>query len=429
MYRRALFVLVILCQPLSAQLSRTERHIADAVDAGRPAALALLERAVNINSGTQNFVGVRAVGDLFAAEYQRLGFTTRWIEGAAFHRAGHLVAEWRGNGQGPRVLLIGHLDTVFEEDSPFQRWVRVNDSTAHGPGAMDMKGGDVIMLLMLKALRQAGVLDHLQVTVMLMGDEEDTGNPAALARADLVAAADSADIAIGFEDGDGDLRTAVVGRRGWTSWTLATTGQAAHSSQIFKPEVGSGAIYEAARILSAWHDSLAGEPNLTFNPGVIVGGTRITYDDQETRGSAFGKPNVVADSVVTTGDLRTLTLGQRDSAVERMQRIAARHYPRTDATVTFAHSSPPFAPTEGNRRLLAMVDQASRDLGYGPVGPVDPANAGGADISHVAGRVEMALDGVGMMGTGGHTVNETADLRALTIQAKRVGVVLSRLAR
>ncbi len=164
------------------------------------------------------------------------------------------------------MLFIGHLDTVFEEDSPFQHWVRINDSTATGPGINDMKGGDVVMLLALRALKTAGMLDRVLVTVVLTGDEENAGMPVPLARRDLVAAADWADIAIGFEDAAGDPRTAVIGRRSSGSWLLRTAGRAYHSSVIFRPEVGSGAIFEAARILTAFHDSLSREPNLTFNP-------------------------------------------------------------------------------------------------------------------------------------------------------------------
>src|SRR5436190_6961593 len=98
----------------------TERAIVSAVDANNADALALLERVVNINSGTHNFAGVRAVGDVFRKEFDALGFKTTWVDGAAFKRAGHLIAEHAG--PGPRVLLIGHLDTVFESDSPFQRF-------------------------------------------------------------------------------------------------------------------------------------------------------------------------------------------------------------------------------------------------------------------------------------------------------------------
>jgi glutamate carboxypeptidase len=110
-----------------------------------------------------------------------------------------------------------------------------------------------------------------------------------------------------------------------------------------------------------------------------------------------------------------------------MKRIVARHLPRTSATIAFDDGYPPLSPAAGNRRLLALYDRASQDLGCGPVEAVDPARAGAADVSFTEGRVEMALDGVGLMGSGGHTVEETADLRTLPSQAKRAAVLLWRL--
>jgi glutamate carboxypeptidase len=425
-----LAVTLLACLAPSAaaqQLSPAERRITGAIEAGVPDALATLERAVNINSGTMNFDGVRAVGRLFATEFERLGFTTRWVDGAPFGRAGHLVADYRGRGRGPKILFIGHLDTVFELDGPFQRWARLGDTTARGPGVTDMKGGNVVMLLALRGLREAGLLDQMQITVVLDGDEENAGDPVALARREITAAAEWADIAIGFEDGPGDPRTAVVGRRGSSGWLLRTSGTPHHSSQIFRPDVGSGAIYEAARILTAFHDSLSAEPNLTFNPGTIVGGSRTTFDVEQSRGTAFGKTNVVAESATVAGDLRTLTPEQLRRTQETMRRLVARHYPHTGAEITFEDRYPPLAPTDGNRRLLALFDQAGRDVGAGPMTAADPARAGAADISFTAGLVDMALDGVGLMGSGGHTVDETADLRTLPLEAKRVAVVLARL--
>ncbi len=413
----------------SARLGARERRIVVAVDRGVPDALRLIERTVNVNSGTMNWAGVREVGRLFTPELQALGFTTRWVEGAEWGRAGHLVAERRGSGRGPRVLLIGHLDTVFEADSPFQRFERLDDSTARGPGTTDMKGGNVVALLALRALAAAGVLDRLEFRFVLSGDEENAGLPLELSRRDLRDAADWADVGVGFEDGAGDPRTAVVARRGSSSWTLRVAGKPSHSSQIFSADVGSGAIYEAARILTSFRDSLSGDPLLTFNPGLILGGTRVDREPEKSRGSAFGKSNVVAESTVVTGDLRAVSLERREEAKATMRRIVASHLPLTTAEIEFRDSYPPLAPSAGNRALLARYDEASRDLGLGPVRAVNPAKAGAADISFADGRVDYAIDGVGLMGSGGHTVHETADLRTLPSQAKRMALLLTRLAR
>ncbi|HKQ62341.1 MAG TPA: M20/M25/M40 family metallo-hydrolase, partial [Candidatus Polarisedimenticolaceae bacterium] len=405
----AMLAALAIVPPASAAItSKVEQKVVAAVDRHTPASLALLQRAVGINSGTMNLAGVREVGKVFAAEFDALGFTTRWVDGAGWNRAGHLVATRRG--RGPHLLLVGHLDTVFEPDSPFQRWEALSDSTARGPGVIDMKGGDVIMLLALRALKDAGVLDRLTVTAVLTGDEEKPGAPLELARRDLIAAADAADIAIGFEDGDGDPRHAVISRRGNSGWTLKVMGTPAHSSQIFRPDIGSGAVYEAARILGAFRDSLTLEPYLTVNPGLVLGGTAITFDPEASRGTAFGKSNVIAESTLVTGDLRTLSVEQRQRAQEIMRRIVAASPPHTSAEIVFSDSYPPLAPSDGNQRLLALYDRASRDLGTGPVEAVDPARAGAADVSFAEGRVTMAIDGIGMRGDGGHTAGETARL-------------------
>ena len=385
----------------------------------------LLQQAVEINSGTMNFEGVEQVGQLFADAFEVLDFEVSWVDGAEFGRAGHLVA--RHHGQGPHLLLIGHLDTVFEADSPFQHFERVGVERAKGPGITDMKGGNVIIVEALAALKEVGVLEDLQVTVVMTGDEESSGRPLSEARRVLLEAADDADVALGFEDGDGNPETAVIARRGYTGWRLTVSGTPAHSSLIFREDVGNGAAFEVARILEGFRRELAGERFLTFNPGVVLAGTQVSYDDAHSTGDAFGKGNVIAEHGVVTGDLRTLTMDQLASAKARMQDIVARHLPGTSAEIEFTDGYPPLAPTEGNRRLLSLYDQASRDLGFGEVSAVDPSAAAPADISFTAGRVAMALDGLGLMGKGGHTVGETADLATLPSQAKRAAVLMYRL--
>jgi len=406
-------------------MSPSERAIVEHVRAQTTEALALLERAVNINSGTMHLAGVREVGRLFGAELESLGFKTRWVDGAAFKRAGHLVAEHPA--AGPRILLIGHLDTVFEPDSPFQKFERVGSTSARGPGVLDMKGGDVIMIQALRALEAAGALKTMNVTVVMTGDEESSGDPQYVAREALVAAAKGAHAAIGFEDGDGDPQHAVIGRRGTASWTLNVTGTPAHSSQIFRDDIGFGAVFEAARILNAFREKLAGQEHLTFNPGLVLGGTQMTYEAPQSRGSAFGKENVIPERALVTGDIRALSKEQFADARKVMTSIVAESLPHTKAEIAFEEGYPPMAPTDGNRRLLALYDQASRDIGAGPVTPVSPDRAGAADVSFVAGEVPMIIDGIGMRGDGGHTVNETADIGMLPTQISRAAVMLYRL--
>ena len=427
--RAALFAVCGIAPPLLAQspttLSPDERAVVRYVDADNARALALLQRIVDINSGTMNFAGVRRVADVLRAELDSLGFTTRWVDGAPFKRAGHLVAEHPGTG--PKLLLIGHLDTVFEPSSPFQRFERLDDSTARGPGVIDMKGGDVIIVAALRALKQAGVLPRLNVTIVYDGDEEDAGTPLTEARRALMEAAKGASAAIGFEDGPGDPHLAVISRRGDESWTLRTTGTPAHSSQIFQKEVGAGAVYEATRVLSEFYKQLSGERYLTFNPGLALGGTAVKLDSTAVAGSAEGKSNVVAAQMTVVGDLRTISPEQLARAKQTMQAIAAAHLPNTTAELTFDPGYPPMAPTPGNRRLLALYDRVSRDLGLWPVTAVDPSKAGAADVSFVADIVPMKIDGVGLSGHDDHTAKETADLRMLPVQTKRAALLIYRL--
>ncbi len=428
-FRYRVAVAIILASPSTSPaqspLTRVEQAIARSVDANNDSALALLERIVNLNSGTLNLVGVRQVGTILRGELDALGFMTRWDEGEAFHRAGHLVAEH--SGIGPRILLIGHLDTVFEPDHPFQRFERIDQKRARGPGIIDMKGGDVIIIQALKALKAAGALDRMNIMVIMNGDEEKPGHPLALARQSLTDLAQRADIAIGFEDGSGDPHKAVIARRGVASWNLTVKGTAAHSSQIFREDVGPGGIFETARILQAFRERLMGQQYLTFNPGVALGGTSVALDSSGERGSAAGKSNVVAEYMSVTGDLRTLSADQLARAKATMRGIVAEHLPQTRSEIAFEDGYPPLAPTEGNMRLLHAADQANRDLGYDSVTATDPLKAGAADISFTAGLVPMAIDGIGLAGWDDHTAKEVADLSTLPMLTKRAAVLLYRL--
>ncbi len=421
-----LFILFIVYQA-TAQVSKTEKKIAASVNKRNNDALDLLKKVVNINSGTLNLAGVKEVGMIFSEEYKKLGFEVKWIPGQSFDRAGHMVAIRVGK-KGPRILLIGHLDTVFEPDSPFQKYTMVNDSMMHGPGALDMKGGNVIMLLALQSLLDNKLLDELSICVFLVGDEELSGEPLGLSKQDLMQAGKWADIAIGFEDGDGTSENANISRRGSADWVLRVSGKASHSSQIFQQEVGSGAIFETSRILNEFYLQLSKEENLTFNPGVIMGGNKAGFDQDTNTGTAFGKNNIVSQDVIVRGDMRAVSIEQLLRARKIMQDILKNNYAHTSATIDFGDEGyPPMTMTEGNKKLLALFSKVSIDLGYGAVYAVNPRKAGAADISFVADDVEMAIDGMGLCGYGGHTIEETANIRYLPIEAKRTAVLLYRL--
>jgi len=425
-FRLTIVILLLAVSTSSAQtLSKTEQRIVDWIDAHNDESIQFLEQVVNVNSGTENHEGVREVGRMYAEAFEDIGMETTWEDLSAVNRSGNLYAEQKGS-HGKRLLLIGHLDTVFPKDSPFQKFEMVNDSIAAGPGTEDMKGGDNVILFALKALRAAGVLEDARIVVALTGDEEFTGQPFEVSRGRFVAEAKNSDAALGFEGGVGSMNSATVARRGFTGWNLTVHGKRGHSSLIFNDEFGSGAIFEAARILHDWYEEMVGEENLTFGAGIIVGGTSVEYDGELAKGSAFGKRNVIPQIVRVAGDLRTLSPEQTEHAMARMKEIASRNLPETSAELVFDESFPAMAPTAGNRVLLQKLDQINRALGFGPIHEVDPAKRGAADISFATPYTD-GLAGLGPFGSGGHTTKERINVQSIPVATKRAAILIYRL--
>ena len=427
-FKRLTSVLLFLffCVQLPAQkLSKVERKLVKTVEANNSEAIGFLENVVNINSGTLNAKGVKEVGMVFKNAFENLNFSSRWIEmPEEMNRAGHFFAETEGT-KGKKLLLIGHLDTVFEENSPFQEFTRVNDSIAHAPGGNDMKGGDVIVLYALKALHANGLLNDARIIVAFTGDEESTGKPLEISRKDLIDAAKRSDIALGFETSTG-FNYATVARRGASGWQVEVEGKRAHSSGIFNERVGAGAIFEMSRILNAFYEEVRGAEYLTFNPGILMGGTFVEYDTSTGKGEVFGKSNVVSQTATVKGGLRFISEEQKEEARNKMREIVANNLPQTSATISFTDSYPAMVPTEGNNRLLAKLNQVSLDLGQGEVIGYDPGKRGAADTSFVAKYVDC-LDGLGTMGSGAHTPEETVNLNTIEELTKRTAVLIYRL--
>jgi glutamate carboxypeptidase len=289
-----------------------------------------------------------------------------------------------------------------------------------------MKGGDVIVLFALRALLEAGALEGTRIAVMFTGDEEDPG-PIEVSRRELVELARRSDAALAFEATATGLGEATVARRGASEWHLSVKGTAAHSSGIFGEGVGAGAVFESARILKGFYDELSREQYLTLSPGVVLGGSQVVYDAKAIRGTAAGKTNIVVPDVQVQGDLRFLSDAQLQRARARMRRIVAEGaLPRTSAEITFQDAYPAMEPKAGNYALLAVLDQASRALGYGAVTALDPGRRGPGDISFVATDVDC-LDGLGAMGSGAHTAAETVDIASLPALVKRAALVIHRL--
>jgi len=414
----------------NTKLDHNEINIVKHVELAIPQAIQEIEQAVNINSGSMNIEGVKQVGLLAKQQLSDIGFDVQWLDGSEFNRAGHILATHKSNNPNAlKVLMIGHLDTVFAKNDDFQKFKMLSDTQAAGPGVADMKGGNTIIISAMRILKKLNLLDNISIKVLLTGDEESSGRPLSLSKKAIVDGAIWADIALGFENGDNNINTGMAARRGYTGWTLNVSGKPAHSSQIFNEEIGYGAIYETARILEAFRAELEQEENLTFNPGMIIGGTNIDYDKAKSSGSAFGKSNVIAQTTKVRGDLRALSKSQLKSAKHTMQNIVKNNLNHTSAELIFEAGYPPMALTQGNLDLLAQYSQVSQDLGYNPVQPANPRKAGAADISFAAEHVDMALDGLGLMGWGAHTKNEVADLTTLNKNIKKTAILIYRLSK
>ena len=418
------------------QATSQEQAIVHAVDAETPADIALLQQIININSGTMNLPGVIAVKDVLQPRIEALGFTTRWVPMQSLTaRAGDLVAEHpcpAGSGKcGKRLLLIGHMDTVFEPSSSFQKYTIVpgtNGNTATGPGVNDMKGGLVVMLAALDAMKTAGVLQNTEIAIVLSGDEERPGDPIDLARRDMIAAAKHSDIALEFEndsriDGRDQIR---IARRSATTWNIETSGKSGHSSQIFKDPLGYGAIYELTRILDAFRKELP-EPGLTFNIGLILGGATAKLDSTGTGGTATGKANIIPPVALANGDIRTLSNDQTDHVEAKMRAIVADHLPHTGATISFSEGYPAMPPTDQSRALVQQLNDINTAFNLPQMQIMDPMLGGAGDIAFVAPYVPTGLVGVGALGEGAHAEGETVFLDSIPLQAKRMGVLMYRL--
>lgn len=398
------------------------------IDAERDRTVAMLGRWVETNSGTMNLAGVARVGTMLRQELEPLGFKVEWIDMTGAKRSGHLVARHKGSRSGKRLLLIGHLDTVFEADNPFQHWV-VEGNSGRGPGAGDDKGGMAVIVAALRAMHGSGTLKDANITVFLTGDEEDAGDPLSISRRDLIAEGRLADAALDFEglatENGADIGS--IARRSAGSWTVRVTARSGHSSGVGSGS-GYGANYELARIVDQFRRELP-EPSLTYNVGVMGGGELVESDPDKVSVTASGKTNIIAASAFAKGDLRALSPEQLERAKAKMRAIVAQPLAGASATISFAEDYyPPMPPTDGNRALLARLNAVNRDLGLAEMGELDPAKRGAGDISFVAADVD-GLIGLGADSSGDHTPLEAVDIPSIFKQAKRAAILMSRLAR
>lgn len=412
--------------PLAAQelanvvepaLTAEERDMVEWLAAEEESMLDLLERVTNLNSGSLNKDGIDAMAELFGSELRALGFSTRRLPGAVIEMpscpgseytvdlADHLLASRAGNG--PRLLLMGHLDTVFPPDSPFQSFRREGD-TMYGPGVSDMKGGLVIMLYALKALAAAGELDDTAISILLNSDEE-MGSLSS--RQYLEEQAGLHDFGLVYES-SGD-NTMVRQRKGLGQARFVVHGRASHAGGAH--EQGRSAIKELAYKIVEIEKLTDYESGVTVNVGVISGG--------EAR-------NTIAPCAEALVDLRYPEPQQGVDAVAEFEAIFDNVYSYAVNTGELSTESwtnlhrPPKIPTPESDALLEKTIAVGRLLGQ-ELGLTD--SGGGTDGSLTQAAGLPTLDSLGSSGTGAHSDREQARVSSLVERAQLSAVLIRRL--
>ncbi len=420
-------LLLMLLTPACFALSQTQKALIDYLDTHQKQQIKLIKNTVNINSGTYNTKGVKKVAKVYQKVLHELGFKTTWIQlPKTTHRAGHLFAYHPGS-KGKKLLLIGHLDTVFEKHHPFNQFKQTGH-IAKGPGVIDIKGGNAVILYALKALKAQGALKDRQIIVALIGDEESTALPHALSRRPLIKAAHKSDIALGFESAR-DLKQVVTARRGLAVWRLDVASLRGHSSMIFTKEFGEGAILGLTELLNQMKVMQKPFPYLSFNPGLISGGSDISQQSNPPSLHAKGKVNVIASHAKAVGEIRFLYQESLNDFVERTHKATLSTQAPLKATFSLVSDrlTPAMEPTAGNMALLKSLSQINQDLGFGPLTSRNPRSKGAADISYVASQKLPALDGLGGVGDYDHSDKEHIDLDKTLAATKRAALFIYQL--
>ncbi len=406
-------------EPVEPAINAEEQEMVSWLDEREEEMLGLLERIINMNSGSLNSDGVDAVTAIFDEELRGLGFSTSRLPGELIEMPScpgsdysvdltdHLLARRPGNGS--RLLLMGHIDTVFPPDSPFQTFRREGD-TIFGPGVADMKGGLVVMLYALKALAAADALDEAAFTVLLNSDEE-MGSLSS--RKYIEEEALDHDWGLVYESSGIDTMTRQ--RKGIGQARLVVNGRAAHAGGAH--EQGLSAIKELAYKIVQIENMTDYESGVTVNVGVVNGG--------EAR-------NTISPCAEALMDLRYPQPEQGVAAVERWQEIFNRVYSyavdggeiTTESYINLHR--PPKIPTPESDWLLERTIAIGRLLGQ-DIGITDSGGGTDGSLSQAVGL--PTLDSLGIAGTGAHSNREEARASSLAERAALSAVLIRRLAR
>ncbi|MEW6266922.1 MAG: M20 family metallopeptidase [Thermodesulfobacteriota bacterium] len=365
------------------------------IDAHREDTLRLWQEIVNMESGSGNKKGVDAVAARLAQVLEATGAATRIVE---MERAGNmLVAEIGAGRLKPGVAFMGHMDTVFAEGTVARRPFTVQDGRAYGPGVLDMKGGIVTMVCAIQALNAAGYT-HRPLKVILAGDEEiahKESNTAERFMIEVRGLTAAFNCETGFPD-DG----IVVGRKGTATFTLEVNGIAVHAGN--EPENGRSAILEMAHKVIDIQNLTDWEAGITFNVGVIQGGTVV---------------NAVPDHAKIEAEVRYPDPEQFPTVRERIQSVASKtHVHGTSTKVTMTPGIAPMRTTEGVQRLFAVVARSYAENGWGT--PYQKFVGGGSDAAYSVMAGVPTVCAMGVKGGKNHSPHEFAIVESLFERAK-----------
>jgi len=360
-----------------------------------------LAQIVNIDSGTYTPDGIARVADVLQPRFEAAGALVERIPGKGEYGP-HLIARWPGRGKG-RILLIGHMDTVFPEGEVARRPFRIEDGRAYGPGVMDMKSGLLVAFYTVKILREEAPWAEL---TLLCNSDEEVGSPTSH---DLVAQLASQADAVFVLEPNRNVATVNIARKGVATFRLDVTGLSSHAG--VEPEKGHSATIELAHRAIAVHELNGTIPGVTLNVGVIHGGER---------------PNIVADQAYALIDVRAPD-PESVAAVETALRRIADAEPSIAGTETrlsggFRHQ--PFTQSPASAHLFALADEVAHELGFALTGR---ATGGGSDGNTAAAIGAATLDGLGPAGAAAHNPGEYIDIESVAPRMTLLGGTIARV--
>jgi len=380
--------------------------------AGLPAYLADLERLVNIDCGSYTPKGVNEVATWVAADLESMGATVERRPDPAGRLGDTVVATFQGRpGAGPRILLIGHMDTVFEEGTVAKRPFRIEDGIAYGPGVTDMKGGLLLGLRAIAALQAfaGGGIERLpfESITFIANPDEEIGSPTSTPH--IVEAARNADAAFVLEcaRANGDF---VSMRKGIYDLRLRIAGRAAHAG--VEPEKGRSAIVAGAELVRGIHELNGRWADVTANVGVFKAGTR---------------PNIVCDEAELQVDLRAMAAQPLADALAAIEALAARPaVPDVTVSIEEMHHWAPLEKLERSGRLGDHIVAIAGRLGFETKG----ASTGGAsDANTTSGMGVPTVDGLGPVGGGDHAPVEYLEVDSIVPRLALVAALLLEVGR